>query len=67
MKQAMPTTPLQFLSTGFRFIAWETRLARLHGACLPRRSMKNGIGRFALADPMNDADANIEVARYGEA
>jgi oxaloacetate decarboxylase alpha subunit len=25
--------------------------------------MKNGIGRFALADPMNDADANVEVAR----
>ena len=24
MHKAMPTTPLQFLSTGFRFIAWET-------------------------------------------
>src|SRR5271155_3997002 len=24
MAKAMPRTPLQFLSTGFRFIAWET-------------------------------------------
>src|SRR5690606_28515792 len=25
--------------------------------------MKNGIGRFALADPNNDAEANVQVAR----
>src|SRR5215475_11695909 len=56
MREAMPTTPLQFLSTGFRFIAWETAhpdFMALAFATLVR----NGIDRFALADPMNDADA----------
>jgi len=70
MKQAMPTTPLQFLSTGFRFIAWETASPDFMALAF-KTLMKNGIGRFALADPMNDADANIEVAgmikRDGEA
>lgn len=70
MKAAMPKTPLQFLSTGFRFIAWETASPDFMALAF-RTLMKNGIGRFALADPMNDADANIEVAgmikRDGEA
>jgi oxaloacetate decarboxylase (Na+ extruding) subunit alpha len=61
MKAACPTTPLQFLSTGFRFIAWETASPDFMALAF-RTLMKNGIGRFALADPMNDADANIEVA-----
>ena len=62
MHQAMPTTPLQFLSTGFRFISWETSSPDFMALAF-RTLMKNGIGRFALADPMNDADANVEVAR----
>jgi oxaloacetate decarboxylase alpha subunit len=62
MAQAMPTTPLQFLSTGFRFIAWETASPDFMALAF-RTLMKNGISRFALADPMNDADANVEVAR----
>ncbi|MGB3796005.1 MAG: biotin carboxyl carrier protein [Alteraurantiacibacter sp.] len=56
------TTPLQFLSTGFRFIAWETAtpdFMELAFATLAR----NGIRRFALADPMNDAVSNVEVAK----
>lgn len=62
MHQAMPTTPLQFLSTGFRFIAWETASPDFMALAF-RTLMKNGIGRFALADPMNDAASNVEVAR----
>ncbi len=62
MHQAMPTTPLQFLSTGFRFISWETSSPDFMALAF-RTLMKNGIGRFALADPNNDADANVEVAR----
>lgn len=60
------TTPLQFLSTGFRFIAWETAspaFMQLAFATLAR----NGIRRFALADPTNDAAANVEVARLVKA
>ena len=62
MAQATPHTPLQFLSTGFRFISWETaspEFMRLAFATL----VKNGIRRFALADPMNSADSNVACAR----
>jgi oxaloacetate decarboxylase alpha subunit len=62
MAKATPNTPLQFLSTGFRFISWETaspEFMMLAFATL----VKNGIRRFALADPMNNADSNIACAR----
>jgi oxaloacetate decarboxylase alpha subunit len=62
MARAMPRTPLQFLSTGFRFISWETansEFMRLAFATLVR----NGIRRFALADPMNHAESNVACAR----
>jgi oxaloacetate decarboxylase alpha subunit len=62
MTKAMSRTPLQFLSTGFRFISWETaspEFMKLAFATLVR----NGIRRFALADPMNDAEANVACAR----
>lgn len=61
MAKATPNTPLQFLSTGFRFISWETaspEFMKLAFATL----VKNGIRRFALADPMNNADSNITCA-----
>ena len=62
MAEACPTTPLQFLSTGFRFIAWETATPEFMELAF-RTLTTNGIGRFALADPMNDAAANVEVAK----
>ena len=62
MAKALPRTPLQFLSTGFRFISWETanpEFMKLAFATLVR----NGIRRFALADPMNHAESNVSCAR----
>lgn len=56
------TTPLQFLSTGFRFISWETASPEFMELAF-RTLATNGIRRFALADPMNDAASNVEVAR----
>lgn len=62
MRQALPGVPLQFISTGFRFISWETadhafmRLAY-------RTLMRAGIGRFVLLDPMHDMDALLQVAK----
>lgn len=62
MHQALPGVPLQFISTGFRFISWETadhdfmRLAY-------RTLMKNGIGRFVLLDPMHDMEAITSIAK----
>lgn len=62
MAEACPDTPLQFLSTGFRFIAWETASPDFMELAF-RTLATNGIRRFALADPMNDAASNVEVAR----
>jgi oxaloacetate decarboxylase alpha subunit len=62
MAQACPRTPLQFMSTGFRFIAWETASPEFM-ALVFRVLARNGIRRFCLADPSNDADLNIACAR----
>jgi len=61
MKEAMPTTPLQFIGTGFRFISWETA-GRDFMRLVYRRLMANGISRFIVLDPMHDMDALLEVA-----
>ena len=61
-RKAMPRTPLQFITTGLRFIAWQQadpEFMRL----VYRRLQMNGIGRFVMLDPMHDADAVIEAAR----
>lgn len=62
MAQAAPRTPLQFMSTGFRFISWETASPEFMGLAF-RTLACAGIRRFCLADPMNDADANMACAR----
>ncbi|HXS22308.1 MAG TPA: hypothetical protein VN735_13835 [Steroidobacteraceae bacterium] len=62
MAAATPRTPLQFMSTGFRFISWETASPELMALAF-RVLVRNGIRRFCLADPMNDADSNIACAR----
>jgi oxaloacetate decarboxylase alpha subunit len=62
MAAATPNTPLQFMSTGFRFIAWETASPEFMALAF-RTLARNGIRRFCLADPMNDVDAQIAGAR----
>jgi oxaloacetate decarboxylase alpha subunit len=62
MAKATPNTPLQFLSTGFRFISWETASPEFMALAF-KTLIRNGLRRFALADPMNDADANVACAR----
>lgn len=62
VRTAMPRTPLQFITTGLRFIAWEQAdpdFMRI----VYRRLQANGIRRFVLLDPMHDVDAVIETAR----
>ncbi len=66
MAEAMPNTPLQFLSTGFRFISWETASPEFM-ALAYRTLVKHGIRRFALADPMNDVAGNLAGARMAKA
>jgi oxaloacetate decarboxylase alpha subunit len=62
MAAATPRTPLQFMGTGFRFISWETASPEFMGLAY-RVLVRNGIRRFCLADPMNDAAANVVNAR----
>src|SRR4029079_8701946 len=62
MAEATPDTPLQFMGTGFRFISWETASEEFM-ALAYRVLARNGIRRFCLADPMNDAAANVANAR----
>jgi oxaloacetate decarboxylase alpha subunit len=64
--EAMPNTPLQFLSTGFRFIAWETASPEFMALAF-RTLVRNGMRRFALADPMNDIEGNLAGARMAKA
>jgi oxaloacetate decarboxylase (Na+ extruding) subunit alpha len=62
MRAAMPTTPLQFITTGLRFIAWQQadpEFMRL----VYRRLQANGIRRFSMLDPMHEVPAVIEAAR----
>jgi oxaloacetate decarboxylase alpha subunit len=62
MAAATPNTPLQFMSTGFRFIAWDTASPEFMQLAF-RTLARNGIRRFCLADPMNDVEAQIACAR----
>jgi oxaloacetate decarboxylase alpha subunit len=62
MAAATPHTPLQFMSTGFRFISWETASPDFMALAF-RTLARNGIRRFCLADPMNDVESNMACAR----
>jgi len=62
MAAAMPTTPLQFITTGLRFIAWQQadpEFMRL----VYRALQSNGVRRFVLLDPMHEVPAVLEAAR----
>jgi oxaloacetate decarboxylase alpha subunit len=61
VREAMPNTPLQFISTGLRFISWEMAQPDFMQLVYDRL-VSNGIERFALMDPMNDAAALLQSA-----
>jgi oxaloacetate decarboxylase (Na+ extruding) subunit alpha len=60
-KQAAPKTPLSFLTTGMRFISWETASHELMGYAFGLLA-RNGIERFAVMDPMNNVPAMVTMA-----
>jgi oxaloacetate decarboxylase (Na+ extruding) subunit alpha len=62
VSEAMPETPLNFITTGMRFISWVPAGEDVIGlvfSCVAR----NGIRRFQIAEPSNDPDALIRLAR----
>ena len=62
MRAAAPHTPLQLITTGFRFISWETSDAEFMRLVF-RRLIANGVSRFAVIDPMHDMAALVGSAR----
>ena len=62
MRAAMPRTPLQFITTGLRFIAWQ-QAAPEFMRLVYRRLQLNGIRRIIVLDPMHDVEAVLETAR----
>jgi len=62
MRAAMPNTPLQFITTGMRFIAWQQADPDFM-ALVYRHLQVAGIRKFIMLDPMHDAEAVIEAAR----
>ncbi len=62
---AAPNTPLQYITTGFRFISWETAdpdFMRL----VYRTIARAGIGRIIVLDPMHDLDGLLTSARMAK-
>jgi oxaloacetate decarboxylase (Na+ extruding) subunit alpha len=62
VRAAMPRTPLQFITTGLRFIAWQQAdpdFMRI----VYRQLQANGIRRFIMLDPMHDAESIIAASR----
>ena len=65
VSQAMPNTPLSYITTGMRFISWvpcDEDLMRLSFRCVVR----NGIRRFQVADPTNDPARLRRIARVAK-
>lgn len=58
MKSRLKNTPLTFLSTGMRFISWETAHPEVM-ALSYQLLVNNGIERFMVMDPMNTTQAVI--------
>jgi oxaloacetate decarboxylase alpha subunit len=62
VSEAMPNTPLNFITTGMRFISWVPAgedVIRL----VFRLVIRNGIRRFQIAEPSNDPEALMRLAR----
>jgi oxaloacetate decarboxylase alpha subunit len=59
---AMPSTRLQFIGTGMRFISWEASHPETMQLVYDRLVV-NGIDRVVVLDPMHDMDAVRETAR----
>ncbi|WP_350494966.1 hypothetical protein [Neopusillimonas aromaticivorans] len=62
LKSRLKNTPLTFLSTGMRFISWETAHPELM-ALSYQLLVNNGIERFMVMDPMNTTQAVIDNCR----
>ena len=63
---AMPSTPLNLITTGMRFISWVPANEEVM-ALVFRCVVRNGIRRFQIVDPANDPSRLIRLARMARA
>jgi oxaloacetate decarboxylase (Na+ extruding) subunit alpha len=63
---AMPNTPLSMITTGKRFISWRP-CAEDVVALVFRASVRNGLRRVQIADPMNDPADLTQMAAIARA
>ncbi len=62
VSEAMPDTPLNLITTGMRFISWVPAGEDVMDLVF-RCVVRNGIRRFQIAEPSNDPEALIRLAR----
>lgn len=65
MKAVTPTTPLAAITTGMRFMSWEKASEPVFRMSL-RLLARHGLGRLQIAEPMNDREATLKVARWAK-
>jgi oxaloacetate decarboxylase (Na+ extruding) subunit alpha len=65
VREAMPETPLGFITPGMRFISWERApLDVMHLAL--RCVIRNGVRRIWVAESMNDVATGLEIAQIAK-
>ena len=65
MRAAMPRTPLQYITTGLRFIAWQQADPEFM-RIVYRRLQACGIRRFIMLDPMHDVASVLQAAKVAK-
>jgi oxaloacetate decarboxylase alpha subunit len=66
ISEAMPTTPLNLITTGMRFISWVPANEEVM-ALVFRCVVRNGVRRFQIVDPANDPPRLIRLAQMARA
>ena len=65
MRAVTPNTPLAAITTGMRFMSWEKASEPVFRMSL-RLLARHGLRRLQIAEPMNDRDATMKVARWAK-
>ena len=65
MRAAMPRTPLQYITTGLRFIAWQQADPEFM-RIVYRRLQACGIRRFIMLDPMHDVASVLQASKVAK-
>jgi oxaloacetate decarboxylase alpha subunit len=65
MRAVVPTTPLSFITTGMRFMAWDRSPESVLRMSM-RAFARHGIRRIQIAEPMNDTTAALAAARMAK-